>query len=49
MNTKVENPLGTKASFETSSGKAWMYSLTELEKQGLGSVSKLPFSIKNIT
>ena len=40
------NVLGTKVPFETGAGKAWMYSLTELERNGSKNVSRLPFSIK---
>jgi len=41
-----KNLLGTRKTFETGSGKAYYYSLAELEKKGYGSMDKLPFSIK---
>lgn len=36
----------TKKSFNTGSGQARMYSLKELDKQSLGNINRLPFSIK---
>lgn len=41
-----DNQFGTRRSFETGSGSADLYRLDQLEKDGVGSVSKLPFSIK---
>jgi aconitate hydratase len=40
------NPFNSRASLETQSGRATIFRLDALEKAGLGSVSKLPFSIK---
>ncbi|MGK5094324.1 aconitate hydratase AcnA [Deltaproteobacteria bacterium TL4] len=41
-----DNKFGCRTSFETGSGKADLYSLKKLEKDGVGLVSQLPFSIK---
>ncbi len=41
-----DNKFGTRRSFETGSGSADLYRLDQLEKDGIGSVSRLPFSIK---
>jgi aconitate hydratase len=40
------NFLGAKTQFDTGSGKATMYRLDVLEKEGLTVLNKLPFSIK---
>src|SRR3954470_18890366 len=40
------DPFGARETFETGSGKAGIYRLNKLEEQGLGAVSKLPFSIR---
>ncbi|WP_456413188.1 aconitate hydratase AcnA [Oceanithermus profundus] len=37
---------GTKKTLDTAAGKVQYFDFTELEKQGLGAISKLPFSIK---
>ncbi len=37
---------GTKKTLETAAGKVSYFDFGELEKQGLGKISKLPFSIK---
>jgi len=37
---------GTKKTLDTAAGKVSYFDIGELEKQGLGEVSKLPFSIK---
>ncbi len=37
---------GSRDTFETGSGPAVIYRLSALEKQGIGNVSRLPFSIK---
>ncbi|MGA8185587.1 MAG: aconitate hydratase AcnA [Terriglobia bacterium] len=42
----ANNPFNSRASLETASGRATIFRLDALEKAGLGSVSKLPFSIK---
>ncbi|MBF0353160.1 MAG: aconitate hydratase AcnA [SAR324 cluster bacterium] len=41
-----DNRFGSRISFDTGSGKADMYSLEKLEKDNIGTVQKLPFSIK---
>lgn len=41
-----DNKFGTRRSFETGSGSSDLYHLDQLEKDGIGPVSKLPFSIK---
>ena len=46
MATPTKNTLGTRAKFDTGSGQAYMYRLDKLEKDGLGNISRLPFSIK---
>src|SRR5213075_2147598 len=40
------DPFKTRDTFNTGSGTAGIYRLDRLEKQGLGAVSKLPFSIR---
>ena len=40
------DPFHARASFNTGSGTAGIYRLDQLEKQGLGQVSRLPFSIR---
>src|SRR5687768_16762434 len=42
----VFDPFKTRDTFNTGSGTAGIYRLDRLEKQGLGAVSKLPFSIR---
>ena len=46
MTKKVRDPLGARASFDTGSGRTVIYRLDRLEKASLGSISRLPFSIK---
>ena len=46
MNTTLASSLETKTQFKSGNETAWLYSLRKLEEQGLGNVSKLPFSIK---
>jgi len=41
-----KNPFGALAELDTGNGKAHFYSLEVLEKQGIGQVGRLPFSIK---
>ena len=43
---KKADPFGTEKTLATKSGKISYYDLKELEKQGLGAVSRMPFSIK---
>ncbi|MFN0018518.1 MAG: aconitate hydratase AcnA [Pirellulaceae bacterium] len=40
------DPFHARDSFDTGTGKAGIYRLSKLEEQGLGAVSKLPFSIR---
>ncbi|NOX62353.1 MAG: aconitate hydratase AcnA [Chloroflexi bacterium] len=42
----TQNPFGAKAVFDTGSGPAIIYRLDALEKEGVGHVSRLPYSIK---
>src|SRR3990172_5890969 len=44
--TKGKDTLGARAALETKAGRATIYRLEALEKAGLGSISRLPFSIK---
>ncbi len=46
MVKKSSDRLGTRASLDTASGSAVIYRLDRLEKTGVGSISRLPFSIK---
>jgi aconitate hydratase len=46
MTTLTKNSLGARAKFDTGSGEAYIYRLDRLEKDGLGHISRLPFSIK---
>jgi aconitate hydratase len=41
-----KNSFNARAAFDTGSGEATYYRLAALEEQGLGDVSRLPFSIK---
>src|SRR5205823_6307773 len=45
-NRKAVDAFGSRALFESPSGRAVVYRLEALEKAGLGAVSRLPFSIK---
>src|SRR5436190_23677933 len=40
------DPFHVRDTFDTGNGKAGIYRLSRLEEQGLGTVSKLPFSIR---
>jgi aconitate hydratase len=40
------DPFQARDTFDTGSGKAGIYRLSRLEEQGLGAISKLPFSIR---
>jgi aconitate hydratase len=44
--SKQADPFGTEKALSTKSGKITYYDLKELEKQGLGTISRMPFSIK---
>ncbi|RMG66064.1 MAG: aconitate hydratase AcnA [Chloroflexi bacterium] len=41
-----KNPFGALAELDTDDGKVHYYSLAALERQGIGAISRLPFSIK---
>ncbi len=43
---QVNNPFGALDLFDTGSGKAHLYRLSHLEKTGVGTIDRLPFSIK---
>jgi aconitate hydratase len=45
-NTTAKNPFGSRASFESGNLRATIFRLDRLEKAGVGSISRLPFSIK---
>jgi aconitate hydratase len=42
----TKDVLGTRTSFDTGSGSAYMYSLSKLVEKGYQNINKLPFSIK---
>ena len=46
MTDKTKDLLGARAKFDTGSGTAYSYRLEKLEEDGLGAISRLPFSIK---
>jgi aconitate hydratase len=46
MADKTRDPFGARAVFDTGSGAAYCYRLEKLEEDGLGAVSRLPFSVK---
>ena len=48
MTTPHQDPFGARAVFETGSGTAVMYRLNRLEEEGIGAVSRLPYSLKVI-
>ncbi len=43
---KAKNSFGAKETFETGSGKAYLYRLAKLQEMGLGNIETMPFSIK---
>lgn len=43
---QTKNSMGARAKFNTGHGEAYIYRLDKLEKDGLGRISRLPFSIK---
>ncbi len=45
-NPSVFDPFHARDTLETSSGKVGIYRLSKLEEQGLGAISKLPYSIR---
>ncbi len=42
----MNNPFGSRATLNTGSGNATLFRLDQLEKEGLGTVSRFPFSVK---
>ena len=46
MGRRDNDPFGARASIETNIGPVTLYRLEQLEENGLGAVSRLPFSIK---
>ncbi|MFA5567164.1 MAG: aconitate hydratase AcnA [Trueperaceae bacterium] len=46
MTSNQANSFGAKSTLDTGSGEAYYYRLAALQEQGLGSVDKMPFSIK---
>ena len=44
--SEKKNLFGAREVFDTGSGNAYLYRLDTLEKNGLGNISRLPFSIK---
>ena len=48
MTQPHQDPFGSRAVFETGSGTAVMYRLNRLEEEGVGAVSRLPYSLKVI-
>ena len=46
MITAKQDPFSARASLKTAQGEAVIYRLDRLEKAGLGSISRLPYSIK---
>jgi aconitate hydratase len=46
MQHRNTDPFGAQASLETKSGMVKLYQLDKLEKQGVGNITRLPFSIK---
>jgi aconitate hydratase len=43
---RLKNSFGARAMFETGSGSAYLYRLDQLEKNGIASITRLPFSMK---
>ena len=46
MTGRIKDPFGARATFNTGSGQAYLYRLDKLEKDGVGNIQRLPFSIK---
>ena len=42
----ANNPFGARDTFNTGNGEAGIYRLSQLEKDGIGSIGKLPYSIR---
>jgi aconitate hydratase len=45
-NSKAKNSFGARETFDTGSGKAYYYRLSKLQELGLGTIDRMPFSIK---
>jgi aconitate hydratase len=45
-NSKAKNSFGARETFETGSGKAYLYRLSKLQELGHGNIDTMPFSIK---
>ena len=41
-----DNQFGCRLNFESSEGKTALYSLEKLQKDGIGTIDRLPFSIR---
>jgi aconitase (EC 4.2.1.3) len=41
-----DNQFGCRINFESSEGKTALYSLEKLQKDGIGTIDRLPFSIR---
>ena len=46
MSVKQNDPFGVKSTFNYGAGSATIYRLDQLEKEGIGNISRLPFSIR---
>ena len=46
MAKQINDPFGVRTKFDTGYGEATMYRLAKLQEDGLGSIDRLPFSIK---
>jgi len=46
MNDRTTDPFGARSTFDYGTGSATIYRLDQLEKSGVGNISRLPFSIK---
>jgi len=46
MEQPIKDPFGARATLNTAYGPVTLYRLDHLEKEGIGNVSRLPFSIK---
>src|SRR5262245_50061853 len=43
---RTKNRFGARDTLDTGSGRAYIYRLSKLQKDGIGNVDRLPFSIK---
>ena len=46
MTAAVPNPIGTRSTLDLAGRSATVYRLAELERQGIGTINRLPFSIR---